>query len=106
MGDAMWVGPAVMGLVFGIAFGFLFPIMSRWMASADAQPRRGLAGQFVTGLLSGVLFGALVYMGKLIDAGSLAGGWVWFDRGVKIFGAVCALAGLWMIAMRLIRGRG
>lgn len=106
MGDAIWLGPLVAGVVFAIFFGLLFPPMLRWMSKDHTQQvsRRPIFS-ISTGVGAGVLFGCFMLLDKLIEAGSVGPAWSWVDRGVKLFGLIAALGGVLVIAARLLRGR-
>lgn len=106
MGDAIWVGPAVAGVVFAIFFGLLFPPMLRWMSKDQTgqTSRRPIFGA-LTGVGAGVLFGCFMLLDKLIESGSVGPAWSWVDRGVKLFGLVAILGGVLVVGARLLRGR-
>ena len=100
MSDALWLGPLVSGLVFGLLFAYVFPVVLRRIGGPEPNPGFTPARNAVTGLLAGVLFGALIYLDKLAGAGIAGPGWSWFLTATKWFGLVAAIGGLVLIVAR------
>lgn len=105
MGDALWVGPLVAGVAFGLFYGLLFPPLLRWLSGSDAQITHRPLYQVLVGAGAGLLFGLFMYLDKLADAGGIGPTWSWIDRGIKLFGLVCILGGVFVIGARLLRRR-
>ena len=103
--DAIWVGPLVAGAAFGLFYGLLFPPMLRWVSNSDAQITRRPLYHVLVGAGAGLLFGCFMLMDKLAEAGRIGPAWIWVDRGIKLFGLVCILGGVYVIGARLLRGR-
>lgn len=106
MGDAIWLGPLVAGVVFAVLFGLMFPPLLRWLSKTGTepvswQPNFGVS----TGVGAGLLFGCFLLLERLIEAGHVGPAWSWVDRGIKLFGLVAILGGVFVIGARLLRGR-
>lgn len=106
MTNALWIGPLVAGLAFGLLFGFGFPLLLAWLVKVPSPGvPAGVAlstkARAMTGLASGVLFGTLMYIEKLVDVGAAGQGWAWLLTGTKWFGTVCILGGILVLGARL-----